>query len=112
MTAPILTLPPIKWEFSNEQKIQIVNTKLGDGYGIIAKNSMSLRSTFEIVIPDLSASEKNNIINTFTQYGGITRFRWRPLDTFSYKEYICEKWSVIQQGTYLWQITATFMEQK
>lgn len=112
MSVPILVLPPIKWEFSRESKIQTQSTKLGDGYGVTAIVPNSIRDTYEIVIPNLNTSDKNSIISLFTSYGGITRFRWRPLDTFAYKEYICDKWSVIQQGTYLWQITATFIEQK
>lgn len=112
MSVPILVLPPIKWEFGKETKIQTQSTKLGDGYGVTAIVPNSIRDTYEIVIPNLKTSDKNNIISLFTTYGGITRFRWRPLDIFAYKEYICDKWSAIQQGTYLWQITATFTEQK
>jgi phage-related protein len=112
MISPILVLPPTKWEFSQETKIQTQITKLGDGYGVIALVPNSLRNTTEIVIPNLSTAIKNNIISLFIEYGGITKFSWRPLDTFPYKEYICDKWSVIQQGVYLWQITATFTEQK
>lgn len=112
MTAPILVLPPIKWDFSREVKIQSQSTKLGDGYGITAIAPNSIRNNYEITIPNLNATSRNDIISAFTQYAGITRFRWRPYDTFPYKEYICDKWSVIQQGDYLWQITATFTEQK
>jgi phage-related protein len=112
MPAPILLLPPIKWEFSREAKIQLQSTKLGDGYGITAIAPNSIRDNHEIIIPDLDTATKNNIISLFVSYRGITRFRWRPLDTFPYKEYICDKWSVIQQSPYLWQITATFIEQK
>jgi phage-related protein len=113
MSSPILILPPIKWEFSQEVKVQIQNTKLGDGYGLMVVAPNSARTTTELIIPNLSTADKDEIIDLFTSYGGITRFRWRPLDTlaYSYKEYICDKWSVIQQGTYLWQVTATFTEQ-
>ena len=110
--APILVLPPIKWEFSQEKKIQTQITKLGDGYGLMSIVPNSARITTEIVIPNLSTANKNEIVSLFKAYGGITRFRWRPLETLTYKEYICDKWSVIQQGTYLWQISATFAEQK
>lgn len=110
--APILVLPPIKWEFSQEKKIQTQTTKLGDGYGLMSIVPNSIRTTAEIVIPNLSTTDKDEIISFFTDYGGITKFRWRPLETLTYKEYICDKWSVIQQGTYLWQISATFTEQK
>lgn len=112
MSAPILVLPPIRWEFSRESKIQTQSTKLGDGYSVMTIVPNSIRDTYEIVIPNLNTSDKNDIISLFASYGGITRFRWRPLDTFDYKEYICDKWSVIQQGIYLWQITTTFIEQK
>ena len=110
--APILVLPPIKWEFSQERKIQTQTTKLGDGYGLMSIVPNSMRTTAEIVIPNLSTEDKDEIISLFIDYGGITKFRWRPLETLTYKEYICDKWSVIQQGTYLWQISATFAEQK
>ena len=109
--APILVLPPIKWEFSQEKRIQTQITKLGDGYGLMSIVPNSARITTEIVIPNLSTANKDEIVSLFKAYGGITRFRWRPLDTLPYKEYICDKWSVIQQGIYLWQITATLTEQ-
>jgi phage-related protein len=116
MPSPILILPPTKWEFSQEVKAQIQNTKLGDGYGLMVISPNSARTTTELIIPNLSTADKDEIIDLFTSYGGITKFRWRPLDTqytpYNYKEYVCDKWSVIQQGTYLWQITATFIEQK
>lgn len=112
MPAPILVLPPIKWEFGTERKIQTQSTKLGDGYDVKVIVPNSRRDVVDLTIPNLNIITKNDIINTLTQYAGITRFRWRPFDTFNYKEYICDKWSVIQQGTYLWQITATFTEQK
>lgn len=112
MTAPILILPPIKWEFSKETKIDSQSTKLGDGYALKAINPNSIRDVYDVTIPNLTASAKNEIVFTLSQYGGFVRFRWRPFDTFPYKEYCCDKWAVIRQGTYLWQITATFTEQK
>lgn len=111
-TPPILNLPPVKWEFSKEVKHQVNNTKLGDGYGIIATSRQSIKEVYEVTFPNLNTATKDNIINTFVQYGGYTRFRWRPLDFLSYKEFICDKWNVIQQGSNLWQVTATFTEQK
>lgn len=112
MPAPILTLPPIKWEYSKETKIQSQKTALGDGYSVMALAPNSIRDTYEITIPGLITTVKDDILSLFVQYGGITRFRWRPLPNFPYKEYTCDKWSVIRQGQYLWQITATFIEQK
>lgn len=43
-TPPILALPPVKWEFTKEVKHQVNNTKLGDGYGIIATSQQSIKS--------------------------------------------------------------------
>ncbi len=49
MSAPILVLPPIKWEFSRESKIQTQSTKLGDGYGVTAIVPNSIRDTFACI---------------------------------------------------------------
>lgn len=112
MTAPILSLPHVKWDFTRDVKHQVNNTKLGDGYGIVATSVQSIKEVYEVVFPNLNTATKDNIVNTLIQYGGYTKFRWRPLDFLPYKTYICDKWSVIQQGTYLWQVTATFTEQR
>lgn len=113
MTVPVLVFPSgIAWDYTREVKYEISKTKLGDGYGVIATSSKSIKEIYEIIFPGLNTANKDNIINTLKQYGGYTRFKWRPFSTFSYKEYVCDKWNVSQQGTYIWQITTTLIEQK
>lgn len=111
MTVPILMLPPIKWDFSINKTIFQQTTKLGDGYSQILTAPNSVRIVYDIVIPNLNTQSKNDITTTFKQYRAITRFRWRPNEYYEYKEFICDKWSVTNQGTYLWEITATFNQQ-
>lgn len=110
-TAPILNLPPIKWNFSANKNIFQQTTKLGDNYSQTAITPDSMRKNYDIAIPRLNTQSKDEIVTLFKQYGGFTRFRWRPLDTFDYKEFICDKWSVTNQGINIWEITATFTEQ-
>lgn len=111
MAVPILMLPPIKWDFSINKTIFQQATKLGDGYSQILIAPNSVKIVYDIVIPNLDTQSKNDITSTFKQYGGITRFKWRPNEYYEYKEFICDKWSVTNQGTYLWEITATFNQQ-
>jgi len=111
MPVPILMLPPIKWDFSINKTIFQQTTKLGDGYSQILTAPNSVRIVYDIVIPKLNTQSKNDITSIFKQYGGITRFRWRPNEYYEYKEFICDKWSVTNQGTYLWEISATFNQQ-
>jgi phage-related protein len=110
--APILSLPPIKWSYSNSKTIFQQTTKLGDNYSQTVINPDSVRATYEIAIPDLSTILKDEIVSTFKQYGGFTKFRWRPSDAFAYKDFVCDKSSATNQGTNLWEITATFTEQR
>lgn len=111
-TAPILSLPPIKWGFSSNKTIFQQTTKLGDGYSQILINPDSIRTNYDIAIPNLSTQSKNEIVALFKQYGGFIKFQWRPLISFGYKEFVCDKWSAINQGVNIWEITATFIEQK
>ena len=110
--APILNLPPIKWSYSGNKTIFQQTTRLGDNYSQILINPASTRIAYEIAIPNLSTILKDEIVSTFKQYGGFARFQWRPSDAFGYKDFICDKWSATNQGTNLWEITATFTEQK
>jgi len=110
--APILNLPPIKWSYSGNKTIFQQTTRLGDNYSQILINPASTRIAYEIAIPNLSTILKDEIVSTFKQYGGFARFQWRPSDAFRYKDFICDKWSATNQGTNLWEITATFTEQK
>lgn len=112
-TIPILDLPGgIKWEVSKQKQVTASNIKLGDGYSVNTVPPDSDRVTYSITIPGLNTASKNNIVNTLKSYQGITQFRWHPIPAIPYKIFICDRFTVTHQGENVWQITATFIEQR
>ena len=110
---PILNLGTgVKWEVSQEKQSSVTNVKLGDGYSINTRSPDSTRTTYSITIPGLNTASKHSIANTLKAYQGVTKFRWQPIPAIPYKTFICNRFSVIQKGDNVWEITANFIEQK
>jgi hypothetical protein len=110
--APILTLPPCKWEVSLEKTVYKTSGKLGDGYSLAAIAPNSDRLVYTLSIPGLRTSERNSIVSTLKSYKSTTKFRWRPIEFMPYKEYICDKFSTVNEGDNVWTLNATFTEQR
>ncbi len=110
--APILTLPPCKWEVSLEKTVYKTSNKLGDGYSLSAIASNSDRLVYNLSITGLRTSECNSIVSTLKGYKSTIKFRWRPIEFMPYKEYICDKFSTVHEGDNVWTINATFTEQR
>ena len=110
--APILSLPPCKWEVSLEKTIYKTSGKLGDGYSLAAIAPNSDRLVYTLSITGLRTTERNSIVSTLKGYKSTTKFRWRPIEFMPYNEYICDKFSTVQEGDNVWTINATFTEQR
>lgn len=110
--APILHLPPCKWEVSQDKTIHKTTAKLGDGYTLDAVSTNSTRLEYSLSIAGLNTSARNSIVSTLKSYQGVTKFRWRPVPFIAYKEYICDRFSVQNNGDNVWTINATFKEQR
>ena len=109
---PILNLPFVKWEVSQQNQATVTSIKLGDGYSINTLPPSSTRTTYSITIPGLNTSSKNQYAQTLKAYQGVTKLRCQPISAIPYKIFICDRFSVIQKGDNVWEITANFIEQK
>lgn len=112
MTTPILSLPSVKWEVSQQVEIAQTSVKLGDGYSINTSPPNSSRTTYSLTIPGLNDATKNQIVNTLKAYQSVVKFRWRPIEALPYKVFICDRFSVVHKGQNSWEINANFIEQK
>jgi phage-related protein len=105
-----LTLPPLKWEFTQSRKVESFPINLGDNYSIIGTVPNSDRLTWNLTFPGLDYTEADDLVDLFSSLKGSEIFQWTPVPNVPVKDYVCTDWSVSKQGVDVVQITATFLE--
>lgn len=104
-TFPATPLPEFPEGVDPEYKTQ--ETQFGDGYKLIAEDGINARADrVDLRWENITASEKNTLVNFLTLHAPATPFYYTPIDGTT-RVFICRKWNMRRTDAGFFSVSAT-----